>query len=949
MSGKNVELIKWKEDVNKTRSDLSALEKTINPLHKLAKVENDAQKSQQEQQKINDIIVEKSREINTLYTMIKDNNNTINEEYENTKKILDANTRNEINNINQKLEHEARIILKEKIDSQEWVFQKTIQDEDQRFNQDKLIREKKVNEEINNTQKKLNECNTQIEEKEKTLKMIAESKDYKKWIKKQKKWKKLNEKEQLMIDEWNTIQTDLHELQSKKDVYSTDIESIKENAQNSEKEVWEKHTKNVNTFSENHTKTITQLITDQKEQIRIASWLPSNEELIIKRESEDKQLQQEVKQKIQKTNEQYYKRINQLESEIQSTKIDLKIKSLELEQIENEKQQLMSEISWVAQPKIEFMNTTIVENSWLLQLLGDTKVNSSKDQWILDKNRDEITEKANEISEQIRNEMEPEDKKAIEDAILNHLKHDQSYKNKINEIILQWTQSWKSMEEIKWLIQVYNQAMIKKLFPVFLIEIEEWKIIVNRANWSPVILWNKSKELLAKNQSYQAFKKLYQQFIENPLLDLTDLNYLSREWITENTASGLEKQLIDAVSTNRDIENFLFNNPQANPDEIQNTLGNLFEKPLNKKQQRKIAKLMWKKIPENKQEKWIKDKNKKNLTQKKSLLPLGRKEEFLNEINTFTTKRINQSLLLWHCDTLRETFWLITSQWTKLVDAIAFDFNTLSITESWNQIKQNITYQNLASTITIDGSSWTVTMPNTLSSLRWTQKSSPLTKLPISLQERKKIITKAATLMEKELLTCNNWSDVQSRITEKIRHASEKMQSTLWSKTVDIAENLEKESFIMNFTNFMAGSVNIKNTEQINKNALSKNENNQHIMQLLLQKRTQWKEWTLPMNLHELKQLNTIFMDKKLQKLVDNKEGIPSDNWDTFFDTIWFYTRWPNASFEEIMTFFKSLKDMAYSQVDHEHENGYIALQALLNKKWYSWSLQYKSDHTVLI
>jgi hypothetical protein len=731
MSGKDFELNKWKEDVNRTRSDLSALEKTINPLHKLAKVQNDSQKSYQEQQKINDIITEKSREINTLYTIIKDNN-TINEE-------------------------------------------------------------------------------------------------------------------------------------------------------------------------------------------------------------------------IHYTNKQYYWRINQLESEIQSTKIDLKIKSLEVEQLENEKQQLMSEISWVAQPKIELMNTTIAENSWLPQLFWNTKVNNSKDQWILDKNRDEIIGKANEISEQISNEMASEDKKAIEDAILNHLINNQSYKNKVNEIILQCTQSWKSMEEIKWLIQEYNQSMIKKLFPVFLIEIEEGKIIVNRANWSPVMLWNQSKELLTKNQSYQEFKKIYQQFIDNPLLDLTNLNYLSREWITENTASWLEKQLIDAVRKNRHIENFLFNNPQANPDAIHNSLGTIFKKPLNKKQQQKIAKLMWKKLPKNKQEKRIKNKNKKHIIQTKSTLPLGRKEEFLNEINTFTTKRINQSLLLWHCDTLRETFWLITNQWTKLVDAIAFDFNTFSITESWNQIKQNITYQNLASTITIDGDSWTVTMPNTLLSLRWIKNSNPIAKHPISLQERKKAITKAATMTEKELFTCKNWSDVQSSITEKIRLASEKNKSSRWAEQNSIAENLEKELLVMNFTNFMSGSVKTKNTEQIHKNMLSKNETNQESIKLLLQKRTQWKEWTLPMNLKELKTLNTIFMDKKVQKLVGNQEWIPSDNWDKFFDTIWFYKRWPDAPFTEIITFFSSLKDMALSQVDHEHESWYLTLQQLLNKKWFSSELQYNSDHTVSV
>jgi len=49
-----------------------------------------------------------------------------------------------------------------------------------------------------------------------------------------------------------------------------------------------------------------------------------------------------------------------------------------------------------------------------------------------------------------------------------------------------------------------------------------------------------------------------------------------------------------------------------------------------------------------------------------------------------------------------------------------------------------------------------------------------LTKLPLSLQKRKELLTQAATITEKELFACENWSDVQSRITEKIRLASEK-------------------------------------------------------------------------------------------------------------------------------------------------------------------------------
>lgn len=595
MSEIKFESIKNKE-LDDTRSDLSNLEKTINPINKLANIENNSQKSYQEQQKINDTIIEKSREINTLYTIIRDNNNNINKKYYKNKKILDSKTKNEINEMNQKHEYEAKTMLKDEIINKELTLQKIIEEENQHFNERKSTRQTQVIDEINNKEKQINNLNWEIEEKEKLLKTVTENKDYKKWIEKLEKWKKLKEKEQILINEYNEIQTLLTQTKNQIEIAIQEINEIKQQSETIEKEEWENHENKKLTLKQNHEKTIMQLITDQKEQIRIASWLPSNEEILIKRENEDKQLQQDAKQETKKINEQYYIRIGQLENEIQSTEIDLQIKSLEVEALKNEKEKLMSEISWVAQPKIDFMNTTIVENSWLPLLLWNAWVKNSEEQEIINKNREEITVKANEISEKVSNEIEPEDKKAIEDAILNHLKNDLSYKNKINEIILQWTQSWKSIEEIKSGIQEYNQSMIKKLFPIFLIEIEAGKITVNRANWSQVTLWNDSKEILAKNESFQTFKKLYEKFIENPLLDLTDLNYLSREWIAENTASWLEKQLINAVGTNRDIENFLFNNPQANPETIHDNLQNVFQKPLSKKTTKKVGMIVVKNI-----------------------------------------------------------------------------------------------------------------------------------------------------------------------------------------------------------------------------------------------------------------------------------------------------------------------------------------------------------------
>jgi hypothetical protein len=940
-------------ELDDTSSDLTQLEEKVNPLYTLKRIENNSQISYQEQKKRNDAIINKSNEINALYTTINEKCNKINNEYQNNKIILDTQTNNKINEINQKLENEAKIIAKNEISVQEANLKNAIQLEKMVFHEHKVIRQKIVTEDINNREKQIKIINWQIKEKEQSIKVIVENKDYQKWIEKQKNWKKLKDKEQKIIDEWITIQIMLQQLQSKKDAYKKEIEDLNKKSENIEQEEWEKLTSKINTLNEIYKETINQLIAYPKEQLRITQWIPSNHEMIIERENNDQLLHEKAKKQQEAIQRDYTPRIKQLESEIQSLKIDWKIQSLEIEQLENKKHELINQISWVAQPKIEVMNTTIIANSWLHQLLWTTWANNSKDQLIVDKNREEITGKANEISEKISLEIQPEDKKAIEDAILNHLKSDQAYQNTINTIILQWTQSWKNMEAIKLEIQEHNQSMIKKLFPVFLIEIEEGKIIVNRKNWSPVQLWNASKQLLAKNESYQTFKKLYEKFIENPFLDITDLNHLSREWIAENTATWLEKQLINAISTNRDIENFLFNNPQANPEKIHDNLGYFFEKPLSKKKQIKIAWLLWKILPENNTDNTPKNqinqsKRKKEDT-KKTILPEMRKDEFLDKINTFTTKRINQSLLLWHCESLRETFWLVTSQWTKLVDAIAFDFQSLSIEQSGKNIAQNIVYHNLSSTLRITGTDWKVTIPNTLSSLRWVNEMRTITTLPMSLQKRKALLTKDSTLKEKELFACKNWSDVQTRITEKIRLAAQKNQSSLWHEQNKIAENLEKESMVMNFTNFMSGSVSIKNTEQINKNALSKNENNQESMKTMLQKWTQWKEWTLPMNLQELKELNTIFMDKKVQKLVDNQEWIPSDNRDKFMQTVWFYKRWVDASFTEIITFFSSLKDMAYSQVDHEHENWYIVLQDLLTKKWFHWELTYKKDHTIVI
>lgn len=655
----------------------------------------------------------------------------------------------------------------------------------------------------------------------------------------------------------------------------------------------------------------------------------------------------------QKTNEQDYIKIIALDKEIQSLLIDTKIDMIAFSALEDEKNEIISNIEWVVQTKTEVMNTTPQESSWLTMILW-TSQNQGWNNWeqaIRAKNIEKITHESTTVSDEIIAALEPEDKKAIESAILNHCKQDPWYQNKIHEIISTWSQSWKSIQEIKIDIEHYNKTMMKQLMPIFITEIEHWNIIVTRENGTRVVLSQLSSEKLWKNKSYQTFKKLYQKFIENPLLDLTDLNYLTREWITENTVSWLESQLINAVSINRDIENFLFNDPQANPEQIQNWAHHFFEQPHTLKEQQKIVKIMWKTISkhDHKREMHQKNKNRKQSETKKTMLPSTRKNEFLDKINTFSTKRINQSLLLSHCATLRETFGSITSQWTKLVDAIDFDFTTLSIIESWKQMKQNITYQNLSSTISIDGETWTVTTPSILSALRGLQSHHELTKLPVSFTQRKKILTKAASLTEKELLKCKTWADVQTRITENIRHASETLDYAVWNKTTEIAENLEKESLIMNFTHFMSGSLTTKNHDSINKNALSQNENNQKWIHNMLQKRTQWKEWKEPMNLQELKTLNAIFMDTKLQKLVSNKEWIPSHNRDVLLTKCWFYKRWPHAPFSEIMTFFSSLQDMAHSQVDPQQESGYRTLQKLLENKWYGWSVPFTKNHTVLI
>ena len=64
---------------------------------------------------------------------------------------------------------------------------------------------------------------------------------------------------------------------------------------------------------------------------------------------------------------------------------------------------------------------------------------------------------------------------------------------------------------------------------------------------------------LDANTEFTALKVVYEKFMRNPYLDLTNQNHL--DWPQSSATNRLESELIKSVTTNPELEEFLFDDP----------------------------------------------------------------------------------------------------------------------------------------------------------------------------------------------------------------------------------------------------------------------------------------------------------------------------------------------------------------------------------------------------
>jgi hypothetical protein len=92
-------------------------------------------------------------------------------------------------------------------------------------------------------------------------------------------------------------------------------------------------------------------------------------------------------------------------------------------------------------------------------------------------------------------------------------------------------------------------------------------------------------------------------------------------------------------------------------------------------------------------------------------------EKFISRIDPYTKKRINQTIALNHCAVLNQCFGAYKSAGKSTIDEMQIDFDQLNIDTASLTFSQPITYQHLHTTLSLDGESGDVFLPNGLTHL----------------------------------------------------------------------------------------------------------------------------------------------------------------------------------------------------------------------------------------
>jgi hypothetical protein len=145
---------------------------------------------------------------------------------------------------------------------------------------------------------------------------------------------------------------------------------------------------------------------------------------------------------------------------------------------------------------------------------------------------------------------------------------------------------------------------------------------------------------LDENKEFKALKVVYEQFIRNPYLDLTNQNHL--DWPQSTTTNRLESALIKSVTVNPELEAFLFDHPDTTGTAVHTET----QKSLMKNKSPDLFTHLQHLLGET-------------TNKEVEITPTARKqliERFTSRINSYTKKRINQTIALNHCAVLNTCF-----------------------------------------------------------------------------------------------------------------------------------------------------------------------------------------------------------------------------------------------------------------------------------------------------
>jgi hypothetical protein len=363
--------------------------------------------------------------------------------------------------------------------------------------------------------------------------------------------------------------------------------------------------------------------------------------------------------------------------------------------------------------------------------------------------------------------------------------------NKKQKIIRSWDAYQKTIARLQtqWLSpkQAKQIADEQTKKAAITLAIREFSYDVSHENtyWFSVETITKIKN----NEEIAVFNELFEKIIIDRYEDITDQNHLDRE-LPLPLDPYFETITKVTVYENPAIENYLFDTPAKDPTSIFNP--NQWSETTDEHVRKTI---LWEKSADEENDETASDD--KPTT-----------EQFCQELNTFSSKRLRQLLFYQHFRTLKDIFQHSNKWWTTLQDSCEFSFTELTVNNADHTLQLPFLYNKLSTQLTIQGWTGEITFPTLLDRFSWIRSFPTLAQSKAQMRIEEELL-QTAQLTNEELLLCTSRKDIEEMITAKMSQKLLEFPPSTASPD-QIAQKIEHEALLANLWWYMDNTHNTK-------------------------------------------------------------------------------------------------------------------------------------------